>query len=630
MTLATIFPTRTGSNLTKLIEKARRKVSDEITEDTSNSHRSYASTSTMATPPLTSERKHIIEGIYEATIEEQTRGDSSKAPDGESAVEESFMERKQQVPETAGRPYRKIPPPPPPSEMIAYEAQTHDGPGPSHFLFPPPDKQQKTIPIPAPERTSDRSIPGMQSTTDGSCESSNVDLLELSGVMMQEEQHLYEGEEEDQVRDLLSFTPPNSLHTRPDFSYKGTSDALTIEKRATQDDMSLPSSSIASSVLSRSAETPTSSYLASSGKAGGPKTVLYCAVGSLDDTSGSYKKLKSTGRDFKGPGIAAASATQIAPAPRRKDVAPTEATTVRTETKPTKQPLPSGTKRETVPHPTRDLQSPIQKASTLEKKAPTKEAAAGKPKTVLLSETEKDRKKGKKKVRIQKTVEEFVPSSAAYTPLIKKKKFEYLPAEQRTPVQKMSSPMGTLARPNFRDALRRVAMIIRQHIVKIEHRFDNPDRRNVLFDPEMKKAFLEDNFLIPRYKCTMVRVPMARPSMVYAMRKIDVKYAIPSEEEIYDFAHQLFKSVQLSSECSIVCLIYVERLMETAKVPLLACTWRPIFMCGLLLASKVWQDLASWNIEFASVYPQYSLDAINRLELQFLRMVKWDLYISSR
>jgi Cyclin len=70
-------------------------------------------------------------------------------------------------------------------------------------------------------------------------------------------------------------------------------------------------------------------------------------------------------------------------------------------------------------------------------------------------------------------------------------------------------------------------------------------------------------------------------------------------------------------------------LMEAAKVPVLASTWRPIFMCGLLLASKVWQDLSSWNIEFASVYPQYSLESINRLELHFLRMVKWDLYISS-
>lgn len=145
----------------------------------------------------------------------------------------------------------------------------------------------------------------------------------------------------------------------------------------------------------------------------------------------------------------------------------------------------------------------------------------------------------------------------------------------------------------------------------------------------MKNQFAEENYATPVYKCTMVRVPMARPGMVVGLKRIRVKAEIPSENDIYEFAHQLFKAVQLSSECSIVCLIYIERLMEVAKVPLMANTWRPIFMCGLLLASKVWQDLSSWNIEFASVYPQYSLDSINRLELLFLRKVKWDLYISS-
>ena len=41
----------------------------------------------------------------------------------------------------------------------------------------------------------------------------------------------------------------------------------------------------------------------------------------------------------------------------------------------------------------------------------------------------------------------------------------------------------------------------------------------------------------------------------------------------------------------LVCLIYVERLMEQAHVPLVGKTWRPCLLCGLLLASKVWQDL---------------------------------------
>lgn len=250
---------------------------------------------------------------------------------------------------------------------------------------------------------------------------------------------------------------------------------------------------------------------------------------------------------------------------------------------------------------------------------------------------------GRRKVarrRQAQPAEQFRPSSDAYTPRMGKKEIKYKPAEKRTPVQRMSSGLGTLSRPNFRDALRRVAMILRQHIVKIERRFeshmttssmitDKKRRNDSLFVQSMKDEFSEDRFATPTYKVTMVRVPMARGGMVGGLKKVRQKHEIPSESEIYEFAHRLFKTVQLSSECSIVCLIYIERLMEVAKVPLLASTWRPIVMCGLLLASKVWQDLSSWNIEFATVYPQYSLDAIHRLELQFLRMVKWDLYISS-
>ncbi len=239
--------------------------------------------------------------------------------------------------------------------------------------------------------------------------------------------------------------------------------------------------------------------------------------------------------------------------------------------------------------------------------------------------------KNSEKVR-KRPVEMFRPSCDAYTPRMGKKSIEYKPKEQRGHLQNMSAPIGTLQRPNFRDALRRVSMIIRQHVVKIDQRLSSDEGRPKsagLFSKKMRDVFTEENFLTPRYKCNFVKIPMARAGLVCSMRKINIDYHSPSESEIYEFAHELFKSVRLSSECSIVCLIYIERLMEVAKVPLSSDTWRPIFMCGLLLASKVWQDLSSWNIEFASVYPQYSLESINRLELMFLKMIKWDLYISS-
>ena len=61
--------------------------------------------------------------------------------------------------------------------------------------------------------------------------------------------------------------------------------------------------------------------------------------------------------------------------------------------------------------------------------------------------------------------------------------------------------------------------------------------------------------------------------------------------DIYDFMSALFLKAHLSSECSVVCLIYVERLMEKAHVPFDDRTWRPVLLCSMLLASKVWQGL---------------------------------------
>ena len=43
----------------------------------------------------------------------------------------------------------------------------------------------------------------------------------------------------------------------------------------------------------------------------------------------------------------------------------------------------------------------------------------------------------------------------------------------------------------------------------------------------------------------------------------------------------------------------------------------------------MWQDLSSWNVEFTTVYPQFSLKCINRLEHVYLGQMRWDLYISA-
>ncbi len=88
-----------------------------------------------------------------------------------------------------------------------------------------------------------------------------------------------------------------------------------------------------------------------------------------------------------------------------------------------------------------------------------------------------------------------------------------------------------------------------------------------------------------------MRAPLSRLGFCYGIRQHEVIYKTPTMNEVHDFLSSIFLKAQLSPECSIVCLIYIERLMEMANVPLVAKTWKPCLICGLLLASKVWQDL---------------------------------------
>jgi hypothetical protein len=469
-------------------------------------------------------------------------------------------------------------------------------------------------------------------------------------------------------QDRLSTTPPLSLYSQKKASSSEADDVLDspgysgVTQIVEEGEWSYPASletSQSGSATTNTQEIPASSV--SSHNSSAPRSmrpILYSAIGSLENLNstsmGSLKKrLLTEPREFSRMGAAQSA---LIPPPKQSEVKNRNSRTQTTskarssrsgsDTQPSEKATPpaSNTTEQKIGD-CENHSAPGQDASkSVDQQRRPSETKSRKPSNLRTrslaalrdpkgpSSRSKKVSYDKSSVKQKQPIEMFRPSCDAYTPRMEKKRIKYMPAEMRTPVQKMASPMGTLQRPNFKDALRRVAMIIHQHIVKIERRFEGIRIHDDegLFKASMRDTFCEAAYCTPTYKCTMVRIPMARPGMVYGLRKIRTQHNIPSEGEIYEFAHQLFKSVQLSSECSIVCLIYVERLMEIAKVPLLASTWRPIFMCGLLLASKVWQDLSSWNIEFASVYPQYSLDAINRLEINFLRNVKWDLYISSR
>ena len=50
------------------------------------------------------------------------------------------------------------------------------------------------------------------------------------------------------------------------------------------------------------------------------------------------------------------------------------------------------------------------------------------------------------------------------------------------------------------------------------------------------------------------------------MKQVRAPCAMPALEEIYLFMRTLFKRAALSSECCIVCLIYIERCVLCARI----------------------------------------------------------------
>ena len=87
----------------------------------------------------------------------------------------------------------------------------------------------------------------------------------------------------------------------------------------------------------------------------------------------------------------------------------------------------------------------------------------------------------------------------------------------------------------------------------------------------------------------------------------------------------VFEKIKIPSECSLVLLIYVDRLISMQHISLLPCNWRPITLCALLLASKVWPDNTPTNEDFCVVYPQFDKEGFNDLESAFINDIQWNV-----
>ncbi|KAJ3242217.1 hypothetical protein HDU81_006629 [Chytriomyces hyalinus] len=104
---------------------------------------------------------------------------------------------------------------------------------------------------------------------------------------------------------------------------------------------------------------------------------------------------------------------------------------------------------------------------------------------------------------------------------------------------------------------------------------------------------------------------------------------ILSEEDIFKFLDCIFQAAELNVECAVITLVYIERMLLNTGITLHSCNWARIVLGGLLLASKVWDDHAVWNVDFCQIFPDIVVSDLNELERWYMSAIQYNVSVKA-
>ncbi|KAH3770845.1 cyclin-Y-like protein 1 [Dreissena polymorpha] len=161
---------------------------------------------------------------------------------------------------------------------------------------------------------------------------------------------------------------------------------------------------------------------------------------------------------------------------------------------------------------------------------------------------------------------------------------------------------STVSQPNLKNTIKAVTLAIYFHIKNRENLYDvnSPD----IFDEKLH--------------------PLSREPVADDYDRRDPEHRI-----IYRFVRNLFSAAQLTAECAIVTLVYLERLLTYGEIDIAPCNWKRIVLGAILLASKVWDDQAVWNVDYCQILRETAVEDMNELERAFLEMLQFNINVPS-
>uniref|UniRef100_A0A2K5IGV4 Cyclin N-terminal domain-containing protein n=1 Tax=Colobus angolensis palliatus TaxID=336983 RepID=A0A2K5IGV4_COLAP len=97
----------------------------------------------------------------------------------------------------------------------------------------------------------------------------------------------------------------------------------------------------------------------------------------------------------------------------------------------------------------------------------------------------------------------------------------------------------------------------------------------------------------------------------------------PEHKFIYRFVPILFSAAQLTAECTAVTLVYLEKFLTYAEINICPTNWKTIVLGAVLLASKVSDDQAVWNMDI-------TVEDMNEMERHFSELLQFNINVPAR
>ncbi|KAK6492238.1 cyclin-Y isoform X1 [Huso huso] len=182
--------------------------------------------------------------------------------------------------------------------------------------------------------------------------------------------------------------------------------------------------------------------------------------------------------------------------------------------------------------------------------------------------------------------------------------FQHLPGQIRRKYSSCSTIFlddSTVSQPNLKYTIKCVALAIYYHI------------KNRDADGRMLLDIFNEKLH-----------PLSKSELPSDYEKHD-----PEQKQIYRFVRTLFSAAQLTAECAIVTLVYLERLLTYAEIDICPSNWKRIVLGAILLASKVWDDQAVWNVDYCQILKDITVEDMNELERQFLELLQFNINVPS-